>query len=762
MKDIRQKLAAVFQTEAKDHLLRIRAILEKDGVATTGANLDEVFRRAHSLKGAARAVDLRTVENLAHPLESLFSMIRKGDVKLDAPIIKTIHLVLDSIDEGVASVAAGQTPPEPEQALRAIALVLGEKPEPGHAPQAEPPARPVPAPAPAVSAAPAAPAAAPAPRSAEVPVLKARTRTEFETVRVSTAVVDRLQRSAGQMTTETLRQDIVTRQLNRLTRQIGEMAREWDAVKRTISVPAQAPGAPPELAHISRCAANTELRLRELTRETRALSALQKRSVWALRNLGEQIQQDVNGARVVSAENIFDGFGKMMRDLARDEGKEIDFRVSGMEAEADRQVLQALKDPLMHLLRNSLDHGIESPAERKTKGKSPSGAIALQLENRGSRLIVVVEDDGRGVDLNRVLEVALRNGMLTQADAALLSPREQMHLIFHPGFSTARTVTELSGRGMGLNIVTEAAAKLQGTVSVEPREGAGTRFIISVPISISRSRLLLVKCQGRTFAIPAHAIERLHRIKPADVVSIEGRPALSIQRKTLPLASLAHLLKIGDPAIFTDGDTRAAPVVILKSGEKRAGVAVDELLSELEGVVKPLSPMVVKAGKLSGGVLLGDGSVVLVLNTVELVDAFQNLDRTPLAKASAAPVKAERTPTILVVDDSITTRTLEKSILEAHGYNVVVAVDGVEALAVLRSTAVDMVVSDVEMPRMDGFMLLQEIKKDAKFSKLPVIMVTSLEKREDKERGMALGADGYIVKRKFDQKELLDAVRQVV
>ncbi len=583
---------------------------------------------------------------------------------------------------------------------------------------------------------------------------------EAETLRVSPAIIERLHRSAGQLTTETLRQDLVAGQLNGIGRQVAQIDREWDQLRKVSAAALRRMEADPELSRLSRYVEFVQHQVAAVKKDVRDLALMQRRGAWALRNIGESLQRDVCGARMILAEHVFDGFGKMMRDMARDESKEIEFRAAGMDVQADRFVLQTLKDPLMHLLRNTLAHGIESPRERERAGKKAAGAVSLRLEAQGNKLVVTVEDDGRGVDVRNVIQAAVAKRILTEDAAAALPPDEQMRLIFHPGISTTRAVTELSGRGMGLSVVSEAVTRLQGTVQVRRGTQSGTVFVVTVPLAVSSSRLLLVKCHDQQFAIASHAVDRVVRVKTSAIAAIEGRPAISFQGKLLPLTTLAYLLRLGDAQVAAERET--IPVAILKSGNRRVAVAVDALLSEMECVIKDLSPIAMKAGGLSGGVVMGDGSVVLVLDAAELVAAFRRLAHKLAVLKTSAPAPEKRAPTILVVDDSMTTRTLEKSILEAHGYRVIVAVDGLEALTQLRSEPIDLVVSDIEMPRLDGFGLVQEIKQDAQLQKIPVLLVTSLEKREDKERGLALGADGYIVKQKFDQMVLLDTVRQML
>jgi two-component system chemotaxis sensor kinase CheA len=477
-----------------------------------------------------------------------------------------------------------------------------------------------------------------------------------------------------------------------------------------------------------------------------------------MRQLGKQLQQDVWQARMVPAESLIEGYRKMVRDLARDESKEIEFRATSTGVHADRRVLEALKDPLMHVLRNAISHGIETPRERAANGKSPMGLVTLRIDTEGQRLTVSIQDDGRGVDLSRVIEVAIRQGILSEADAALQTPQDLGRILFRAGFSTSPLVTDLSGRGMGLSVVHEAVRRFQGEVQLRPADGGGTLIRLSVPLSISTHRLLLVSCAGEPFAIPIHGIERLHRIRLNSVQTMEGKPVIVLDGQPTPLFSMHQLLSLEQsPSAQPD----VLWVMVLRSSSKRAAVAVDAFLRETDAVIQDLGPAAAPDGKVSGGIVLEDGSVAFVLNLVELLDTSIHRELPSVLKPSE-PAPERRPASILVVDDSMTTRTLEKSILEAHGYRVRVAVDGMEALDQLRAEKADLVIADIQMPRLDGFGLLEAMKKDPNLNRVPVIVVTSLERPEDQERGLSLGADAYIVKRKFDQGELLAAIRQIL
>ncbi len=736
MRDIHQRLLAVFQVEHKEHVEQIRSLLEhleKGAGVSPGPELDEVFRRAHSLKGAARAVDLRPVETLAHRLETLFSRVREGALRPDKTVFGVIRQVLDSTEDLVACLGEKRTPADPGPALEAIERVLGMEPD-----------------ATGASLQTAALAAA-----LESPPIQ-----PIETVRVQAASLDRLLSSSGRLLSESLSQDRVSRQLSYLARDIRRFERDWDRLREASFLPLKRL---PELASLRRHLDSVQQQVRSVSTQARGICLLQQRSSWALRHLTEQLQDDVCHARMAPAESAFDGFRKMVRDLAGDEGKQIEFHVNGLDVQADRMVLQALKDPVMHLLRNAVFHGIESPPERIAAGKAPMGLVRLALDARGDRFRILVEDDGRGIDLVAVGSVAIRKGLVSEAEAGLRSPEELARLIFLPGFSTSRVVTELAGRGMGLSVVSEQVKRLQGQVEIQKRAGPGVSILISAPLLVSTQRLLLVACAGQTFGIPVSGIERLCRIRSRDVRAVEGKPAVFLEGRPVGLARLAELLGLRDEGSSpqSSGSGTVLPAVILRGAGSPAAVVVDAFLAERSGLVKDLGIPPSQTGRTAGGLLLEDGSIAVVLNPFELASAFRQAGKRP-GFSPAAPAPEKKPPSILVVDDSITTRSLEKSILEAHGYRVRIAVDGMEALAELRTEKADLVIADVQMPRLDGFGLLEQMKKDEGLSKIPVIIVTSLERREDQQRGLALGADAYIVKRKFDQRDLLDTIRQLL
>jgi two-component system chemotaxis sensor kinase CheA len=736
--DIRKQLLAAFDAEHREHLHAIRSALDHAGRGPI--DLTDVFRRAHSLKGAARAVDLPAVEEVAHQLEALFSQVLEGQQALDEPTVAKVRQDLDLIEDLVADV------------LR--------------------PAK-APAPAPPVPAQPVAEPEPPAPRPEPAGFTETGTGTYL---RVAAEQMEDLSSSMHQLLAELQADGSVNETLRQIELEVRSLRRSWDHLHGQVNAMASAQQG--SAVSPVRGAASFAPRLRDfdqglkaLFRRLSALSRERKQSTWAIEQAARQVRDNIDRVSLVTAETVFGSFGHMVREIARKAGRDVNVRTIGLDIQADRQVLQALKDPVMHLLRNAVSHGVEPPEERNARGKPERAEVTLELASRGGRLVISIRDDGRGPDLSRIEQVAVERGLLPPRREGLPPPMidQLLSLVFTPGFSTAGEVDRLSGRGMGLSVVAEAARRLQGSVLLRPRFPSGTEVLLNVPFTAARQPLLLLEAEERTFGLPAHAVERLLRLRSDALESVEGRPVVRIdlggQDVVVPVVALAALT--GSPNAPLPTEAGHVKAVLIRHGSRTCALAVNAfhdvrtmLVSDVQAV--GLNELV------SGTVLLEDEMPALVLSPDRLVEHWvrneSGLAARGLGVAQWAIEKEQRARTILVVDDSITTRTLEKSILEAQGYDVLLSVDGIDALHVLRSgeTIVDLVIADVEMPRMDGFGLLQAIKTDPRLAALPVILMTSRADPEDVRKGLDLGASAYITKQKFDQRELLATIGQVL
>lgn len=738
MTDIRKQLLAAFEAEHREHLDAIRVALDHAGRGEI--DLTDVFRRAHSLKGAARAVDLPAVEEVAHQLEALFSQVLEGQQSLDEPTVATVRHNLDAIEDLVAEVLKPPTV------------------------QAQP-----------------GPASAPAPREPEPSPPKAEVAASAETgagayLRVAAEQMEELSTSMHQLLTELQANEGMDDALRQIELEVRGLRRSWDQLHAQMSIS----GSPAELGASAprRSAGTFAPRLRDfdqglkvLFRRLSALSRERRQSSWSIEQAARQVRDNIDRVSLVSAETVFGGFGHMVREIARKAGRDVQVRSSGLDIQVDRQVLQALKDPVMHLLRNAVSHGAEPPEERIAKGKPERAEVILELASRGGRLVISIRDDGRGPDLARIEQVATERGLLQPREAGHPLPMmdQLLSLVFTPGFSTAGEVDRLSGRGMGLSVVAEAVRKLQGSVLLRPRYPHGTEVVLNVPFTAARQPLLLLEAEGRMFGLPAHAVERLLRLRVEALESVEGRPTARIEiggrDVIVPIVALAALT--GSPNAPLPTEAGHVKAVLVRHGSRTCALAVNTfhdvqtmLVSDVQAI--GLNELV------SGTVLLEGEMPALVLSADQLIEHWiRNEGRLAaggLGLAQWAPEEERQARTILVVDDSITTRTLEKSILEAQGYEVLLSVDGIDALHVLRSgeAIIDLVIADVEMPRMDGFSLLQAIKNDPRLSTLPVILMTSRADPEDVRKGLDLGASAYITKQKFDQRELLATIGQVL
>lgn len=468
------------------------------------------------------------------------------------------------------------------------------------------------------------------------------------------------------------------------------------------------------------------------------------------------MDEEVRRARLVTFSQAVQPLERVVRDLAKEKGKEVDLVVQGASLELDRSILEGLKDPLLSLVRNSVDHGIETPDERRRAGKSERGRILVAAALAGSRVEVSVADDGAGVDLSAVRECARRRGLPVPEDENDVS-----RLLCEPGFSTAASVTAISGRGVGLDIVKSRVEALHGTVELAFEAGRGLRVLLTLPATLTTIRALLVSAGGETLVLPGTNVVRLLRLAPAELRTLGGREVVVAQAPQLgqpiPIFSLARVLGLPAREATRTGGKLNAVVIGTRT---QAAFAVDEILAEREILVKPLGRRLEGLRSVAGATILETGRVALVLNAAEIARAaLEGPAAAGLAVQAAGPAAKKR---IILADDSVTTRSLERAILESAGYEVLTAVDGEEAWRIVQERRADLVVSDVDMPRMDGIALCRAIRGSKRYRELPVVLVTSLDSEQDKVRGADAGADAYIMKSGFDQRDLLSTVASLL
>jgi len=499
---------------------------------------------------------------------------------------------------------------------------------------------------------------------------------------------------------------------------------------------------------------------RTLENSLRSLAGASHHDALSLAAITDRLRDDVRKVLLLPCSYLLGGLPKVVRDLARDQGKEADLVVNGEDIEIHRRVLDELKDPLVHLLRNCVDHGIEKPEARLALGKSRRGSITITAKPiEGNRVELTMTDDGAGIDTHKVGKAAVRMGLISADDAACAAEADVTGLIFHSGLSTSPIITDLSGRGLGLAIVREKVEKLGGTITVTSTPGAGTAFRMLVPVLLATFRGVLVDVAGRRFVIPTASVARVCRVKPDEIKTVENRQALTMGKRAVSLVRLRDVLDLPGPDSRANGAAR--PVVVVRSADRQAAFLVDEVLGEQEVMVKGLGRRLARVRNISGASISDSGEVILILNAADLVEG---------ASGAAAPGQVDavrdtapaRSGSLLIAEDSITARTLVKSILEGAGYQVAAAVDGMDALTRLKTGSFDLLVSDVDMPRMNGFELTARIRADKNLAELPVVLVTALGSQKDREYGIEVGANAYIVKSDFDQSNLLEIIRRLL
>jgi two-component system chemotaxis sensor kinase CheA len=746
-------LQATFEVELRERVgaleLALVQLEDADEGAVAAAALDRLYRVAYNLQGAARVLGLGDLAHLAGALAAAFERARGTDAALLDRWFAAIRRAIVALPRFAAGAEASS-----DDLFALLADLVA------------PPATPA---ADAAGQSPPVPAVVPDPP--ERPALPAvgPMSDGGGSVRIQVNKLDALFAGSGELTVARIRIEQRLGELGALRddlalrRRGGRLAaRQRDAFRRQL---AELPGSAALLRDYDRIvqrAMEAEGRVAALGQALSGVTARLRQDVLQLGGVAQGLSDEIMAARLLPVATAFGPFERLVRDLAREQQKPIELALRGGETEIDRKILERLRDPLMHMLRNAVDHGIESSASRAASGKKPGGRIALTVANRGGAIVITLDDDGAGLDPARLRAAAVRKGLLTEERATLLDETDARALIFHPGFSTTAVATATSGRGVGMDVVRDEVNGLGGQIAIASVVGMGTTFTITVPLTLATTRAILVEVGGQLVAIPANPIERLARIRTDAIVTLEGRRAVPVEGQPVPLVALGALLALPDAASVDAGAWQ--PYLVLRQEGRRIAILVDRLRGEQEIVVKPLGWPLRRVRNVGGVAVLGSGETVAILNPADLLVGGLRLGGAQ-GVASARGVQATpvaRRRRVLVVDDSLTTRTLERGILEAAGYETLVATDGAAALELLGREGVDLVVSDVEMPRLDGFGLATAIRRDEGLRHIPVILVTSLDTPEHRERGVSAGADAYLTKGSFDQGQLLNTIGRLL
>ncbi len=734
-----------FRGEMADRLRALSsAVLALEEQPGNAAVLADILREAHTVKGSARMLGVVDVHLLAHHMEDLCALVKLGQRKFDSDAADLFLQCIDQMASAMDAAAGGLVAAEPSAAAQGLLARLdaGMGPtaaaarDPARGPAREPAPDPAPVRAPDPAPAPVpAPAAAPADHAPQAD----------ETLRVATAKLDRLVHVSRQLTTRAKRAEHLSERTLALRRQLH------DAATRTRGLgTALASGAPTEARD-----ACTTLESALETLEEACAALLRDQDAFA-RQLNQEtlsLAQLVTGTRMVPATVLFDGMRRTVRDVSQLLEKPVQLLTEGDETELDKRAIDQLQGPLLHLVRNSIDHGIEEREVRARLGKPEAGRVVLRAALRGSVAVIEIEDDGCGIDPAVMKQAAIERGLLTPEAAARLSGDEALYLAFAPGFTTRRMITELSGRGVGLDAVKASVERLGGRIVVQTELGRWTRISLEVPLLLAMTRAVVFAVGAQHFALPTASIDRVVRPDPAAMHTVGGVPVLLLAGATVPV--LDPFTVLGQrPAV----DAAERALLLVAHLGQRVALPVDALLHEEDLVVSPLGAFVGSLPLAAGAAVRGDGEVVVVLKPGGLLRGASTLG-APLPQREATAKAGRR---VLVVDDAVTVRELMRSLLESQGHTVDTAVDGSDGLEKARQTAYDCVVSDVEMPRMTGYELTRALRSDPAYARTPIVIVTTRMATADRRQGLEAGASAYFEKGAFDQAVFLETIARLL
>ena len=825
-----EELRDVFKIASEEHLQKIdEGLLYLEQHPGDSAKLEELLRETHSLKGDAGMLAVKNVASLAHQIEHILGGVKRGETELNRDISDRLSQGLDAIRKLVDEAVTGED--SGVNTFYVLASMMGASNQPQlETPTAEPissqiheeelvkmqftdsETAPSETNSETSSAAnldnnysfstlqseqelllqaqnlPTASGAATA--SASQPTVSGSSSSSYriETIRVATQNLDDLMTQAGELTVTK------TRLVHRLS-DIEKLTNLWETWTREAfmnrlafhQIETEQNGSKKNaiVIQLQNYYQRTEERLERLGTLVNRLKNRFHEDTARLELITEELESEIRTLRLLPLSTIFNLFPRAVRDLTKREGKEVELVIEGAETRADKRILEEMKDPLMHMIRNAIDHGIETPEERKKLGKLPVATLRIKGYQTASNIIIEVADDGRGLNLDRIKQTAIKRNICTLEELANMTENQIQSLIFAAGFSTRTFVTEVSGRGVGLDVVRTNVEALKGSIQVESISGKGCTFRLQVSTSLATANVLIVAVEGIAYALPIEFIETAKLVAYDDIFAIEGKSTIVSDGQPLSVAYLVDLLELKNrgwlpnnrewrqeswrevnrqiQGEFLTSNSAKMSCIILKVGEERLGLFIDALIDEQDVVIKPQSKLLKRVRNVSGATILGTGEVCMVLNPHDLIKSVRKQVSSRGVSGARSPIETvSRKQVILLAEDSIATRTQEKRILEGAGYEVVTAVDGLDALNKLKTRYFDALISDVQMPNLDGLGLTIKIRQQREYSELPIILVTSLASDEDRKRGADAGANAYIPKGTFNQDVLIETLKRLV
>ncbi len=764
-----KKLLATFKEEANEHINVISAgllELEKNPVLEVKNNIiEKIFREAHSLKGAARSVNISEIETICGSLESVFNAFKKNEIEPSPDIFDTLYITTNFLTKLLQAIEPPAEKSESEAAHRQAvklqtildSIVTDNKSQKESSADNEQ-----------------------ITQSSQKP----EGLSEFSSgskdfylpgdkIRVPARKMDEILSQAEEFLSAKLSIKEHIDELQSFTNLLVEWKKEREKISRYLSPTGYKHKSTEKLQkNVEPIYNNFEKVIEFLKWNDNYIKTFERNLIPIIKSLKQQhhsfsimldsMLDDMKKILMQPVSTILNVFPRVVRELAHNQNKKVELIITGSEIEIDRRILEELKNPMNHLLRNCIDHGIEKPDVRLNNNKSEKGLVRIDVtQKENNKVEIQISDDGSGINLKKVIDSAVKLGFITEDEKEKLSNEQTLSLLFLSGVTSSSIITDLSGRGLGLAIVREKVDNLGGNIYVETNEGIGSKFIIQLPLTLATFRGVFVRLGSDTFVIPTSYIEKAARIKQEEIKTVENKDTINLFGRVVSFIGLSDALGITKNNNQPEINNGYMQVVVLADSNTRIAFSVDEILGEQEILVKSFGRQLQQTKNISGATILGDGRVVPIINVSELLKSTVTSSSEIISRTSVKK-ESEKRRMILVVEDSITSRTLLKNILETAGYDVATAVDGIDAFTKLRSANFNLVVSDVDMPRMNGFDLTAKIRSEKKTAEIPVILVTALESKEDRERGIDVGANAYIVKSSFDQRNLLEIIRQLI
>ena len=735
----KEEFIVIFKAEAADHITKLeKGLVELEKNTANLELVKELNMVAHTLKGSARVFGFAPINEIAHRIEDIFDRVLQKKMEFNSSIADKIFKGLDSVK---AVLARDNREANTEIDVSAVCQGLG------------------------ACLADAVAAAEPSSAPAQTPETKVTSGTAKaapgaeEYIHVPLSRVNKLLNLSGEVVINKMKTAARIAQAKRLVGLIKDTQHLFaifnESLKNEIHFTNHG---------IWKLFSQCDNALQNVRQEALGLGDNLYNDASHFDPVTDELQASLKEMRMLPLATIFEGLPRMVRDIASQRNKQVNLEIEGESTELDKKVLEGIKDPLIHILRNCVDHGIEDPEKRIAMGKPRAGTIRLTAGHEEGNVVIRVEDDGKGMDPEEIKQVAIKKNFITPEELEHMDDKEIVNIVFMNGYSTSPLITDISGRGIGFDIVRRGIENLKGHVILDTEKDRGTKITLALPLTIAIIRVLLLKAEGLCFGLPVTAIVESIKINSKDISTLEGKMAVQLRDHTLPLVRLTDVLglrsKISEGEKKESTAAEEAFVVVISSLDKRVGFIIDEIIGEEEIFIRSLGRHLTKVNNVSGATILGTGEVLVILDAEDLIVNSRLSHPASIRKAPRREKRKEKK--ILVAEDALSTRELEKSILEAEGYLVDTAVDGLDALEKAVHMKYDLVMTDVQMPRMDGFQLCENLKKHEMYKDVPVVIVTSLSKEEDKRHGIEVGASAYIIKNAFDHSALLDAVERLI